>query len=84
MRVYARIKPPEQKLDPEEDVLRIIPALPTTVQLVKPCDSRSEPLKFHLDGVFGPSVQQEAIFKDVVPFLQSFLDGVNVCIFAYG
>ena len=34
--------------------------------------------------MFPPSCPQEQIFNEVKPFIQSALDGENVCIFAYG
>ena len=39
---------------------------------------------FHFDGVFPPAATQEIVFEEVRPFLQSAIDGENVCIFAYG
>lgn len=39
---------------------------------------------YHFDGVFPPSSMQEEVFKEVKPFIQSAIDGENVCIFAYG
>jgi kinesin family member C1 len=39
---------------------------------------------FHFDNVFPPHTRQEDIFTEVKPFIQSAIDGENVCIFAYG
>ena len=36
------------------------------------------------DQVFKPDSTQEEVFAHVKPFATSFLDGYNVCIFAYG
>ena len=43
-----------------------------------------ENLTFHFDGVFAPGAAQEDVFNEVRPFVQSSIDGENVCIFAYG
>lgn len=39
---------------------------------------------FHFDCVFPPETSQSAIFEQVKPFIQSAMDGKNVCLFAYG
>jgi kinesin family protein C1 len=39
---------------------------------------------FNFDRVFGQSVSQEALFAEVSEFVQSALDGYNVCLFSYG
>jgi len=40
--------------------------------------------KFKFDRVFKHTEDQNAIFDEVEEVVQSFLDGYNVCIFAYG
>jgi hypothetical protein len=39
---------------------------------------------FKFDKVFAPSDGQEIVFKEVQEFVQSALDGFNVCLFSYG
>lgn len=39
---------------------------------------------FEFDQVFSPLSTQEDIFTQVESFITSFLDGFNVCLFAYG
>jgi hypothetical protein len=54
--------------------------LPICLDLV----NGKESLTFHFDGVFPPGASQEEVFNEVKPFVQSAIDGENVCIFAYG
>ncbi|CEG36535.1 kinesin-like protein [Plasmopara halstedii] len=42
------------------------------------------PHTFAFDKIYGQSDSQEVVFKDVSQFIQSAMDGYNVCIFAYG
>ncbi|CAH0482557.1 unnamed protein product [Peronospora belbahrii] len=42
------------------------------------------PHTFAFDKIYGQSDSQESLFKDVSDFIQSAMDGYNVCIFAYG
>jgi len=47
-------------------------------------DERPEDHSFNFDKAFGPSTSQETLFKEVSEFVQSALDGYNVCLFSYG
>ena len=39
---------------------------------------------YNFDHVYLPDSNQEEVFKEIKPFVQSALDGENICIFAYG
>jgi kinesin family protein C1 len=42
------------------------------------------PHTFAFDKIYGQAASQEFVFDDVSDFIQSAMDGFNVCIFAYG
>lgn len=87
VRVFARVRPylpndgvnvdcpPEPTINVRDNSsLRIVRASNGTV--------RSEDHSFSFDKAFGPSTSQEAIFEEVSEFVQSALDGYNVCLFS--
>ena len=40
--------------------------------------------RFNFDKCFGQSIGQDVIFDEVSEFVQSALDGFNVCLMSYG
>lgn len=91
VRVFARVRPFLQN----DGVDLTNPPQPTidakmelnTVRIARPAcgpDDRSEDHMFTFDKVFNASCSQESLFNEVSEFVQSALDGYNVCLFSYG
>ncbi|GMJ13529.1 hypothetical protein like AT1G63640 [Hibiscus trionum] len=84
IRVYCRIRP---FLPGQTGKLSVIENINENGQLVianpsKPGKDGQRSFKFN--KVFGPDATQGEVFSDIQPFVQSVVDGYNVCIFAYG
>merc|ERR1719330_904309 len=84
VRVFARIRPylPGDGVDDDEEPF-IFPKSETALRLIDET-SQNQKYNFNFDRVFGPSIGQEAVFTEVSEFVQSALDGYNVCLFSYG
>jgi len=80
VRVFARIRP---FLPGEKSTDSITPLGETSLRLSKPNNPERE-YKFSFDRVFAPNEGQDAVFGEVSEFVQSALDGYNVCLFSYG
>eukprot|EP01121_Diplochlamys_sp_Union-15-3_P006367 TRINITY_DN16864_c0_g1_i1.p1 TRINITY_DN16864_c0_g1~~TRINITY_DN16864_c0_g1_i1.p1 ORF type:complete len:655 (-),score=116.43 TRINITY_DN16864_c0_g1_i1:46-2010(-) len=76
IRVFCRVRPlaPDEIAHNDNSVLEI--CSDDTLQLLTK--------QFTFDRVFSPHFTQEQVFSYVEPLVQSFLDGFNCCIFAYG
>jgi len=48
------------------------------------CDRGSQKISFKFDKIFGQSAGQDQVFDEVSDFVQSAMDGYNVCLFSYG
>ncbi|XVF09608.1 hypothetical protein REPUB_Repub07fG0108500 [Reevesia pubescens] len=84
IRVFCRIRP---FLPGQTEKQTIVENIGENGQLV--ISNHSKPGKdgqrsFKFNKVFGPAATQGEVFLDIQPFVQSVLDGYNVCIFAYG
>ena len=69
----------------------LLPTSTSTTSSSSPSSSSSPPTfapltgkVFDFDRVFDPSSTQSDVYRDVAPFVQSCVDGYNVCVFAYG
>jgi len=84
VRVFARIRPflPNDGVDDDEPAM-CVPKSETALKLTT-SDTDKKGYNFSFDRVFGPSIGQEAVFTEVSEFVQSALDGYNVCLFSYG
>jgi len=87
IRVFCRVRP---KISRKANVEDGQPQLMATTCLDDErigifCDENASSKKeFSFDQVYKPDSQQDTIFQDVCPLIQSCVDGYNVCIFAYG
>jgi kinesin family protein C1 len=82
IRVYVRTRPflPNDKQS-SDSAVEVSPDGESLTIL----DSRTNGShKFKFDKVFPPSSGQEGIFAEVSDFVQSALDGYQVCLFSYG
>jgi len=84
VRVFARVRPylPGDGVD-DDAAPAIVANSETTLKLFLDGDESNEH-KFSFDRTFPPSAGQEAVFTEVSEFVQSALDGYNVCLFSYG
>merc|ERR1719330_1635067 len=84
VRVFARIRPylPGDGVDDDTEPF-VVPKSETSLRLIDET-SQNQKYNFNFDRVFGPSIGQEQVFTEVSEFVQSALDGYNVCLFSYG
>jgi len=82
VRVFARIRPFLPGDGCSDDALPCIVPKSETSLNIESNDGSS--LNFSFDRVFSPSTGQDVVFTDVSEFVQSALDGYNVCLFSYG
>lgn len=89
VRVFARVRPflpNDAQLDTNIQTISLAEDSSTLkiIKYAKTAEERNEEFSFSFDKAFGPSSSQEIIFDEVSEFVQSALDGFNVCLFSYG
>jgi len=84
VRVFARIRPflPGDKAAADAEPF-VVPKSETSLKIMMD-ENMTQEHKFSFDRVFPPSAGQEQVFTEVSEFVQSALDGYNVCLFSYG
>ncbi|KAM3307969.1 kinesin-like protein KIN-14C isoform X2 [Capsicum chacoense] len=84
IRVYCRIRPFLHGQKEKQSVIEYIGENGELV-VVNPSKQGKEGRRsFKFNTVYSPASTQAQVYSDIQPFVQSVLDGYNVCIFAYG
>eukprot|EP00434_Breviolum_minutum_P011429 symbB.v1.2.010078.t1/scaffold644.1/size179742/2 len=81
IRVFCRIRPPKQ-LTENNGALGVKAEGSRSICLKKPPGDRRH--DFNFDRVFSQQAGQRDLFEEVGPLLPGILEGIHVCIFAYG
>eukprot|EP00826_Nyctotherus_ovalis_P048488 TRINITY_DN5720_c0_g1_i2.p1 TRINITY_DN5720_c0_g1~~TRINITY_DN5720_c0_g1_i2.p1 ORF type:complete len:527 (+),score=128.48 TRINITY_DN5720_c0_g1_i2:451-2031(+) len=84
IRVFCRVKPIAQSKATSVAFPELIGGDSACKALTMVSIGKEQVASYLFDCVFPPSCSQKEVFEEVAPFLQSSLDGENVCIFAYG
>ena len=85
IRVVCRCRPLVAADSPTGDVeAAVVVEFPMDGEIVVTQDVHRGAHHFEYDAVFGPTATQKDCFGTVKPMVTSFMDGYNVCIFAYG
>lgn len=84
IRVFCRVKPVAQSKATSVTFPELINGDSAGKAFTMVSIGREQAASYIFDCVFPPSCSQKEVFAEVAPFLQSSLDGENVCIFAYG
>ena len=56
----------------------------TTVLLQDKADKKRPTRRFEFGQVYGATVDQAKVFRDVEPMIAQTLEGINVCVMVYG
>lgn len=87
VRVFARVRPylPGDKASSDAEPWLTVSPDNTSVSVYQDRGAGPESSHFfNYDHCFSPAQGQEEVFTEVSDFVQSALDGFNVCLFSYG
>ena len=80
LRVISRVRP----MLPTDRTASPVPAVWSEGSSTVCVKYREKVQRFTFDGAFGTESTQDEVFDEVSNFVQSALDGYNVCLFTYG
>jgi len=81
IRVYCRVRP---MVDSEKTKYQVVTTFPNDGEVCVVDSDKGKNRNFEFDQVFNMESNQEKVFEDTRPLIDSVVDGYNVCIFAYG
>ena len=81
LRVFCRVRPPPPGDDSGDAVTTLDE---TTVLLQDKADKKRPTRRFEFGQVYGATVDQAKVFRDVEPMIAQTLEGINVCVMVYG
>ena len=81
IRVFARMRP---QLHSEQKKQMYGWSLKNNALEICRNELKGRKKEFSFDKFFSPNINQEEIFEEVAPLVQSAADRYNICIFAYG
>ena len=82
IRVFARIRPLLPKVDGGDKARSVVTVMDE--ENLEIMDKNSKPHNFTFNKVYGCKTTQKQVYSDTRPYIESCMDGYNVCIFAYG
>lgn len=84
IRVVARVRPSTTDADEQVSCDVNGTSLQLATERAQTSGVQVQKHEFEFDRVFAPKSSQEEVFDEVSDFVQSALDGFNVCLFSYG
>lgn len=84
VRVHVRLRPFLRSDGDEGSCENPQPAIRCDTFAQTIMTNADKPHTFAFDKIYNQTDSQDAVFHDVADFIQSAMDGYNVCIFAYG
>jgi kinesin family member C1 len=78
LKIFCRVKPTVNKFIEYPEA-----GTASQMRSITICKAQTKS-SYTFDGIFTEAACQEAVFKDLEPYIQTAIDGGKVCIFSYG